>query len=64
MPSDTTKQLLRPEHSNGRVRLLILIAMVLGTVRLFESPPLQSANDRSRWCTVCASKGYARSAST
>ncbi|QDT55593.1 hypothetical protein Pan44_36390 [Caulifigura coniformis] len=52
MPSDTTKQPPRPEHSSGRVRLLILIAMVLGTVRLFESPPLQSANDRSRWATA------------
>lgn len=52
MPPEALKSLLRPEHSNGRVRLLILVAMVLGTVRLMEATPLQSANDRSRWATV------------
>src|SRR5688572_4514556 len=52
MPPAAFKHLLRHEHSNGRVRLLIVIAMVLGTIRLMESPPLQSANDRSRWATV------------
>ncbi|HVJ85462.1 MAG TPA: hypothetical protein VM452_07440 [Caulifigura sp.] len=52
MPSDSQSHALRTEHSNGRVKLLILIAMVLGTVRLYESAPLQSANDRSRWATV------------
>ncbi len=52
MLPESIKKLLRPDHSNGRVRLLVLIAMVLGTVRLFETPPLQSANDRSRWATV------------
>src|SRR6187200_3726957 len=52
MPPEAFKYLLRPEHSNGRVRLLIVIAMVLGTIRLLEQAPLQSANDRSRWATV------------
>ena len=52
MPSEAIKHLLRPEHSNGRARLLVVIAMVLGTIRLLEQAPLQSANDRSRWTTV------------
>jgi len=52
MSTEAIKNLLRPDHSNGRVRLLIVIAMVLGTIRLIESPPLQSANDRSRWATA------------
>ncbi|MBX3444042.1 MAG: hypothetical protein KF774_16660 [Planctomyces sp.] len=33
-------------------RLVVLVAVVLSTVRLLESAPLQSANDRSRWTTV------------
>ena len=52
MPPEAVKFMLRPEHSNGRIRLLIVVAMVLGTVRLFEATPLSSANDRSRWATV------------
>lgn len=32
--------------------VIISVAMILTTARLFSSPPLQSANDRSRWCTV------------
>jgi hypothetical protein len=52
MPPVAIESLIRPDHSNGRVQLLILIAMTLGTVRLIEATPLQSANDRSRWATV------------
>jgi len=33
-------------------RLLIVIALVLHTAALMNVRPLQSANDRSRWCTV------------
>lgn len=35
-------------------RILIFVAIVLHTVALLNSKPLQSANDRSRWCTVWA----------
>lgn len=35
-------------------RLLILLATVLTVARLLQAEPLQSANDRSRWCTVRA----------
>lgn len=35
-------------------KILIFVAIVLHTVALLNSKPLQSANDRSRWCTVWA----------
>lgn len=33
-------------------RLLITTAVVIATAALLQAPPLQSANDRSRWCSV------------
>lgn len=33
-------------------KLLIFVAVALHTVMLINATPLQSANDRSRWCTV------------
>jgi len=33
-------------------KILIFVAIMLHTVALLNSKPLQSANDRSRWCTV------------
>lgn len=52
-----TSALAGPESSpspwpSGWARLVILAAVVLSTVRLIETEPLQSANDRSRWTTV------------
>ena len=32
--------------------LIVVIATLLHTVFLSKAKPLQSANDRSRWCTV------------
>ena len=34
--------------------MLILVSMSVSTARLMQARPLQSANDRSRWCTVRA----------
>lgn len=33
-------------------RLVIVVSTALSIARLMEAEPLQSANDRSRWCTV------------
>lgn len=33
-------------------RLLIMVAVVIAVSALLQAPPLQSANDRSRWCSV------------
>ena len=33
-------------------RLLITTAVVIAVAALLQAPPLQSANDRSRWCSV------------
>lgn len=38
--------------SRWPTRLLIFVAVVLHSVALLNARPLQSANDRSRWCTV------------
>jgi len=54
--SDAT---IHHEPASGRAvgwacQLLILASVALSTARLLEAEPLQSANDRSRWCTVRA----------
>ena len=45
-----------PDESSAAVRwaglLIILLGMSLATSRLLSTGPLNSANDRSRWCTV------------
>lgn len=51
------------ESTGGRIgnpsygtacRLLVLVSVSLSFARLMQAQPLQSANDRSRWCTVRA----------
>ncbi len=45
-----------PDESSAAVRwagwLIILLGMSMATSRLLSTGPLNSANDRSRWCTV------------
>ncbi|HET6423042.1 MAG TPA: hypothetical protein VFG20_05120 [Planctomycetaceae bacterium] len=51
----TVDSLDSPAHRSGwRVwtTALITVAAVIHGVRIAQAPPLQSANDRSRWCTV------------
>ncbi len=45
-----------PDETSAAVRwaglLIILLGMSMATARLLSTGPLNSANDRSRWCTV------------
>jgi hypothetical protein len=52
MASKALRRLFKSDSSSGKARLVVLVALVLGTVRLIEATPLSSANDRSRWATV------------
>lgn len=41
-----------PVRCSAIERLLITTAVVIAVAALLQAPPLQSANDRSRWCSV------------
>lgn len=50
---DSTTSLQTPADRPGWCALFLLLAFVVViTAKLFDTPPLSSANDRSRWCTV------------
>lgn len=49
--SDDTTETVSPAERWGAC-LLIFLAVLLQTIALVNAKPLQSANDRSRWCTV------------
>ncbi|MDB5343646.1 MAG: hypothetical protein JWP89_2023 [Schlesneria sp.] len=51
MMSDETTEAISPPERWGTC-LLIFLAVLLHTIALVNAKPLQSANDRSRWCTV------------
>jgi hypothetical protein len=44
--------LLSPQLLHWASLLMILTALSAVTAKLLDAPPLRSANDRSRWCTV------------
>lgn len=51
MTSDEATETITPPE-RWAACLLIFIAITLHTISLVNAKPLQSANDRSRWCTV------------
>lgn len=50
MLDETTEAVSTPERWG--TRLIIFLAVALHAIALMNAKPLQSANDRSRWCTV------------
>lgn len=52
--TDTAASEVAPVPAVGTCRLLIVVSLALSFARLMQAQPLQSANDRSRWCTVRA----------